>query len=150
MIAACGTRTVTLALDFPSERSFLLTETVDVAIVDSSDCLEALDALGGEPHRVLTETSSSACAARAGELVLDSVPHGRVAIVVSAFNPRASVTDPILIGCRVVEIDDDPPGRVDITLDFEDVYFPFETAVIAAGGPGCSTAEARCANTCTP
>jgi hypothetical protein len=149
-LSSCGTETVSFAVDFPSERSFVLTETAEIAIIDADTCSDALTSATSDPELALESVSGSACALRAGELIIESVPHRRVAIVALAFNGAVSPTEPILRGCRMVELRGSPPSVVSITLDFTDDYFAFEAAVVAGGGPGCQTADARCAGSCTP
>jgi hypothetical protein len=150
VLTACGTESVTLAIDFPSERAFILTETAEVEIFAAESCSEALTRATSDSEISLRHASGGVCALRAGEIVIDSVPHGSIAFVVLGFNSAVSQTEPILRGCRMITIGDSPPAVVPITLDFTDDYFPYEASVLASGGPGCSTADALCDGSCTP
>jgi hypothetical protein len=149
LASSCGAESVTLAIDFPSERSFILTETAEVLLIEAETCSEALVHATSDPERSLRRITGSSCDLRGGDLVIDSVPRRSVAFVVLAFQSEVSRTEPILRGCRIVAAGSSP-ALVAITLDFTDDYFPYESAVLAGGGPGCASADELCAGTCTP
>jgi len=150
LLSGCEADTITLEIEFPSERSFLLSERIEVDVVRERECAEAVLAVTADPGRIAASGSGSACDARAGRIRLESLPHGTVAFVVRGFHASASPTEPILRGCRIVTIDRTTRPSVGLVLDYTSVYFPYETSVIAAGGPTCPTASDVCDGTCTP
>lgn len=150
LVVSCGRESLTLTIDFPSERAFVLTETAEVQIVAAESCNEALTHARSDPERSLRRSAGNACELSAGDVVIDRVPKGTVAFVVFAYNTEASLTEPILRGCRMLRVGDSPPASLAIALDFTGDYFPFEAAVLARGGPACPTADALCGGTCTP